>query len=70
MAIDISTELNIIDQSDSGSAVKGAIIDALYAISQADPGGIRPYDISAFTEFGWGIMNETVIGIATEQEVS
>ena len=70
MAVDIERELQIINGSKDGSEIKDAIIDALYAISLAGTGELRPYDIDLATDFGFGVEGECLIGVATEQEVN
>ena len=66
MGVDITHELDILDNSKVGSAIKQAIWDALYRISQTDPSQHRGYDIGLVADFHWGITDGCYIGIPEE----
>ena len=70
MAVDISEELFIIDNSKSGMDIKAAIWNALYALSQAEPSQKRGLNISIASDVQWGLIDSCVIGIATEEEIT
>ena len=66
--VDISAELEIINNSKIGKNIKKAIVDALDKIAQADPNSYLDYDISQSLDFGWGTVDFN-IGIAEEVSV-
>lgn len=66
MGVDIEQELYVLDHSKAGSAIKQAIWDALYRISQTDPSQQRGYDIGLVADFHWGIIDGCCIGIPEE----
>lgn len=68
MAVDISTELYVLDHSKSGAEIKKAIWDALYRIGQAEPSKNRGLDIGSSCEFAWGTTS-FVSGIAEEEVI-
>lgn len=69
MAVDISTELYVLDHSKSGAEIKKAICDAIYRIGQAESSKNRGLDIGPSCDFAWGTTS-FIFGIAEEEEVT
>lgn len=64
--VDISEQIEMIDTSKSGAAIKQAIWDALYILSLSDPSHVRDFNIAPSYEFVLGIDKPLIIGIPEE----